>query len=161
MSAQPMPDADPPVYTITDAELRMRRVAGWIENHMRPTDPEHPSRHGHAPTVREIGAYAGLRSSATVQWLLDQMREHGFLRCVPGTTRARATEVLAGPPLGYVASASRDRVLSVLRDCDGEMTARQIAARTSLTLAATGGVLSHMLRDKMIRRVASGAFRAA
>lgn len=161
MSAQPQPEpvADPPVYTITAAEFRMRCVAGWIENHMRPTDPEHPSRHGHAPSVREIGAYAGLRSAATIQWLLDQMCDHGFLRRNPWT--ARAVEPLAGPPLGSVSSASRDRILSVIRDCEGEMTMRQIAARTGMTLAATSGVVSHMLRDKVIQRVAYGVFRAA
>ncbi len=47
---------------------------------------------GYAPSMREIGAVAGLSSSASVQYQLKALEQKGFIRRDP--TRGRAMEVL-------------------------------------------------------------------
>lgn len=94
MSAHPQPEpvADPPVYTITAAEFRMRCVAGWIEQYRREL--------GYAPSMRDIGAYIGASSSNTVLRLLVEMSDRGFLWWEEG--KSRTTVTVEGPPLGTV-----------------------------------------------------------
>lgn len=43
---------------------------------------------GYAPSIREIGAGVGLRSTASVKYHLDQLREKGELFAEPGKKRA-------------------------------------------------------------------------
>jgi SOS-response transcriptional repressor LexA len=169
-----MPDADPPVYTITAAEFRMRCVAGWIEQYRKT--------HGHMPTTREIGAYIGLSSSGPVAFLLAEMRERGFLRWEP--RKSRAAEVVVGPPLGSVdrlwtdprlrgwrptdngdhQSAHREltELEQVLRAlAEGMTTAPEIAARTGLTRRDVNTLLSHMQAKGDAQRVSYGVYRIA
>ncbi len=49
---------------------------------------EFMSDNGYAPSVREIGAGVGLRSTASVKYHLDQLREKGELVAEPGKKRA-------------------------------------------------------------------------
>jgi SOS-response transcriptional repressor LexA len=181
MSAQPysVPVADPPVYTITAAEFRMRCVAGWIEQYRKT--------HGHAPALTEIGAYVGLRSNATIFFLLAEMRQHGFIQ--QEEKKIRTTEVLEGPKLGSVkrnftdpdvrrwsvgirgghesapdlAVSQRDRVLYALDNAGGQSTIREIAARTGLPREAVATILSHLStrRRRAVQRVDRGAYRRA
>ena len=61
---------------------------------------------GFAPSVREIGAAVGLRSTASVSYHLQQLQEKGLLRPSPvkGRKRAIATAARAGqiPVIGVV-----------------------------------------------------------
>ena len=45
---------------------------------------------GYAPTVREIGAAVGLRSTASVSYQLQQLQEKGLLAAPAGKGRKRA-----------------------------------------------------------------------
>jgi hypothetical protein len=101
VSAQLEPVADPPVYTITAAEFRMRCVAGWIEQYRLAL--------GYAPSMREVGAYMGASSSNTVLRLLAEMNERGFVWWEEG--RSRTTATVEGPPLGTVPRRQYDQRL--------------------------------------------------
>lgn len=46
------------------------------------------AENGYSPTVREIGAAVGLRSTASVKYQLDQLREKGALSAPAGKKRA-------------------------------------------------------------------------
>lgn len=52
---------------------------------------------GYCPSVREIGAAVGLRSTASVSYHLRQLREKGFLAPVEGKGRKRAIVTAARP----------------------------------------------------------------
>ena len=62
--------------------------------------------HGYAPTVRELGRLAGLRSPDTVQYHLDNLRSKGFLGSAPGKPRtlglAGSERIALVPILGSV-----------------------------------------------------------
>lgn len=55
---------------------------------------------GFAPSVREIGAAVGLRSTATVSYHLQQLQEKGLLRATGGKGRKRA--VVASRRSGFI-----------------------------------------------------------
>jgi repressor LexA len=58
---------------------------------------------GHPPTVRELGALLGVRSSCTVQRHLESLERKGFIQRHP--TKARTLEILRGPkPLSRAAA---------------------------------------------------------
>ena len=48
------------------------------------------AEHGYAPTVRELGRLARLKSTDTVQFHLDNLRSKGFLDSVTGKSRTLA-----------------------------------------------------------------------
>lgn len=52
---------------------------------------------GYCPSVREIGAAVGLRSTASVSYHLRQLREKGFLAPAEGKGRKRAIVTAARP----------------------------------------------------------------
>jgi repressor LexA len=62
---------------LTDAQSRVLQAAA-----------DHITVHGYAPTLREIGAAAGLASTSTVAYHLDRLAELGWLRRDPGLPRA-------------------------------------------------------------------------
>ncbi len=67
---------------------------------------------GYPPSMREIGAAAGLASPASVQYQLQALEKKGFIRRDP--TRGRALEVLLpGEPSG-VAPADNTRMVPLL-----------------------------------------------
>lgn len=53
---------------------------------------DHMDRYGYPPSVREIGAAAGMSSTSTVAHHLAVMQRKGFIRRDPG--RARAISVV-------------------------------------------------------------------
>lgn len=60
--------------------------------------------HGYAPTVREIAAGVGLKSTASVQYQLNRLREQGLLTDAAGMRTAVPTENRQGkiPVVGLV-----------------------------------------------------------
>ena len=71
---------------------------------------------GYAPSVREIGQAVGLRSTASVSYHLNNMKESGKLRATGTKGAKRATVTTARP--GHPTSAfSR-------RDCGGQSRIR-------------------------------------
>lgn len=50
------------------------------------------AENGYAPSVREIGAAVGLRSTASVSYHLNQLQEKGLLSFEPGKKRAITTQ---------------------------------------------------------------------
>jgi len=67
---------------------RQTRILDYIKQEIRTR--------GYPPSVREIGAAVGLKSSSTVHAHLQQLEEKGFLRRDPA--KPRAMEVLDGKP---------------------------------------------------------------
>ena len=63
--------------------------------------------HGYPPSVREIGRYVGLASSATVHDHIDRLAEGGFL--VKDPTKPRALQVRYEPASGSPLTAERVR----------------------------------------------------
>jgi len=61
-------------------------------------------RHGYAPTVREIAAAVGLKSTASVQYQLNRLREAGLLTDAAGMRTTTPTEMKQGkiPVVGLV-----------------------------------------------------------
>lgn len=55
------------------------------------------SENGYAPTVREIGAAVGLRSTASVSYHLTQLQAKGLLNYEPGKKRAITTSAVQKP----------------------------------------------------------------
>jgi SOS-response transcriptional repressor LexA len=148
--SQPESDADPPVYVITAAELRMRRVAGWIEQYRKTF--------GKGPRLTEIGAYVGFSSVATIFDLLTEMRELGFIQWEP--RRQRTAAVLVGPTLGSARKPTqRARILRVVAEYRGQATSRQISARTGLSSETVATLLSLMTREGDVQRVSRAVYR--
>ena len=57
---------------------------------------EHIAHHGYAPSIREIGDAAGLASSSSVAYQLNQLENRGFLR--RSSNQARTIELLVEVP---------------------------------------------------------------
>ncbi|MEE1255566.1 MAG: hypothetical protein UHN47_03520 [Lachnospiraceae bacterium] len=57
---------------------------------MYQTIIEYIQKHGYSPSIREIGELAGIRSTATVQYYIDELMKIGLLAtdAKPGTPRA-------------------------------------------------------------------------
>lgn len=62
---------------------------------------------GYPPSIREIGAAAGLASPASVQYQLQALEKKGFIRRDP--TRGRALEVLLPGETSHLENSSADR----------------------------------------------------
>lgn len=62
---------------------------------------------GYPPSMREIGAAAGLASPASVQYQLQALEKKGFIRRDP--TRGRALEVLLPGETSHLENSSTDR----------------------------------------------------
>ena len=67
---------------------------------------------GYPPSMREIGAAAGLASPASVQYQLQALEKKGFIRRDP--TRGRALEVLLPGESSEVAPADNTRMVPLL-----------------------------------------------
>lgn len=67
---------------------------------------------GYPPSMREIGAAAGLASPASVQYQLQALEKKGFIRRDP--TRGRALEVLLPGESSEVAPADKTRMVPLL-----------------------------------------------
>lgn len=67
---------------------------------------------GYPPSMREIGAAAGLASPASVQYQLQALEKKGFIRRDP--TRGRALEVLLPGEPSEVAPADNTRMVPLL-----------------------------------------------
>ncbi len=61
-------------------------------------------RRGEVPTVREIGAMVGLRSSATVQKHLENLREAGYLEVTGKSRGVRLRRGVGIPVVGRIAA---------------------------------------------------------
>jgi repressor LexA len=70
----------------SDLSNRQISILNFIKKELR--------KKGYPPSVREIGAAVGLRSSSTVHGHLSTLEEKGYIRRDP--TKPRAIEVLAG-----------------------------------------------------------------
>ena len=67
---------------------------------------------GYPPSMREIGAAAGLASPASVQYQLQALEKKGFIRLDP--TRGRALEVLLPGEPSEIAPADNTRMVPLL-----------------------------------------------
>jgi repressor LexA len=62
---------------------RRQRILEFISRYI--------NEHGHAPSVREIGAEVDIRSTKAVKYHLDRLVEDGLLERVPGRARSLRT----------------------------------------------------------------------
>ena len=67
---------------------------------------------GYPPSMREIGAAAGLASPASVQYQLQALEKKGFIRRDP--TRGRALEVLLPGETSEIAPADKTRMVPLV-----------------------------------------------
>ena len=85
---------------------------------------------GYPPSMREIGAAAGLASPASVQYQLQALEKKGFIRRDP--TRGRALEVLLPGEASEVAPADNTRMVPLLGQiaAGGPILAEQAVGET-------------------------------
>lgn len=59
---------------------------------------------GRAPTIREIGETARIKSLSHVEYLLDRLEERGLIERIPGSRGIRLSEPLGVPIRGHIAA---------------------------------------------------------
>ena len=79
----------------------MAKISAKQEEILRYID-RFTDAHGYAPSVREIGAAVGLRSTATVSYHMGQLREKGMISFDSGKKRAISTTTPKGNPIPVV-----------------------------------------------------------
>lgn len=79
---------------------RRQRILEFIRRHI--------NEQGHAPSVREIGAEVGIRSTRAVKYHLDRLVEDGLLERVPGQARSLRTAARPDslPVIGRIAAGT-------------------------------------------------------
>ena len=104
----------------TNLSARRRQILEFVRRHVE--------RHGYAPSVREIGAEVGIKSTRAVKYHLDILVRDGHLDRVAGRARSLASparaaalplvgRIAAGAPTLAVENVERYVSLSRFKDC--------------------------------------------
>lgn len=106
--------------------------------------------HGYAPSVREIGAAVGLRSTASVSYHLHNLQEKGLLRA-PGKGAKRAIVAAARPGQIPIIGAVRAGMPNLaVEDWEGSVSWGGESGCFALRVVGDSMINAHIMEDDLV-----------